>query len=81
LQCASTRLGDHRYVHASQGSLETIQELRQKRPGSKIIAISGAPTGLVVLDMAKKLGAQAVLHKPFLSDEVISTLNKILQAA
>jgi hypothetical protein len=31
--------------------------------------------------MAKKLGAQAVLHKPFLSDEVISTLNKILQAA
>jgi two-component system, chemotaxis family, chemotaxis protein CheY len=60
--------------------LETIQELRRKRPDVKIIAISGAPTGVLVLNMAKELGAQEVLHKPFLPDEISSAVAKLLVA-
>ena len=61
--------------------LETIQELRSKRPSLKIIAISGARSELMVLDIAKKLGAQEVLRKPFGPEEIISAVNKLLEAA
>jgi len=61
--------------------LETLQELRNQRPGLKIIAISGAPGGLGVLDMASKLGAQQVVRKPFTPGEILSAVNKLLQAA
>ena len=59
--------------------LETLQELRAKHPSLKIIAISGAPGGLMVLDMAKKLGAQEVIRKPFKPDEILSAVNRLLQ--
>src|SRR5262245_31360114 len=61
--------------------LETIQELRRKLPGVKVIAISGAPLRMNVLDMAKKLGAQEVLCKPFHPNEVISAVSKTLRVS
>jgi CheY-like chemotaxis protein len=60
--------------------LETIQELRRKQPDAKVIAISGAPLASNVLDIAQKLGAQQVLHKPFHPNEIISAVNNTLQA-
>ena len=60
--------------------LETIQELRSKRPQLKMIAMSGAPSDLKILEMAKKLGAHEVLRKPFRPEEIISAVNRLLQS-
>lgn len=47
--------------------LETILDLRREFPQVKIIAMSGGSerARLNLLDMAKRLGAQYTLHKPF----------------
>ncbi len=44
--------------------LELIPRLRQTRPASKIIAISGGSGERNYLDVAKHLGANATLQKP-----------------
>jgi DNA-binding response OmpR family regulator len=58
--------------------LETIQEIRSKRPDLKILAISGAPEGWKTLEMARKLGAQRTLRKPFLPDELLAEVEQLL---
>jgi two-component system, chemotaxis family, chemotaxis protein CheY len=47
--------------------LETILDLRREFPQVKIIAMSGGSerAKLNLLDLAKRLGAQCTLHKPF----------------
>ncbi|HPF08541.1 MAG: response regulator [Candidatus Cloacimonetes bacterium] len=61
--------------------LETIQELLQICPDLKIIAMSGGgkfgPDSY--LPLAQKLGAKASLQKPFMRDELISTINSVLE--
>ena len=61
--------------------LETIQELLEICPGMKIIAMSGGvmfgPDSY--LPLAQKLGAKATLQKPFMREELISTINQVLE--
>jgi DNA-binding NtrC family response regulator len=63
-----------------QEGLETIIAMRRLRPDAKIIAISGG--GLLknmdFLDMASKLGATAVMPKPFEPDELVRTVERLL---
>jgi len=47
-----------------QEGLETIHAIRQRWPHFPVIAISGAFGG-TYLELAKRLGADAVFHKPF----------------
>lgn len=60
--------------------LETIQELLEISPTLKIIAMSGGgrfgPDSY--LPLAEKLGAKATLQKPFLREELITTINSVL---
>jgi CheY-like chemotaxis protein len=60
--------------------VETIMALRAKSPEVKILAISGG--GLLgaeaVLDLARRLGADAVLAKPFRSAELLETVRRLL---
>ena len=65
--------------------METIAQIRRDHPGMKIIAISGggeigqhARNGLF-LDIAKKLGADATLAKPFRPKELKQAVGELLQ--
>ena len=60
--------------------LETIIELRREFPNVKIIAMSGGghKGNLNFLQIAKRLGAQRTLQKPFHLKEVIQLVTEVL---
>jgi DNA-binding NtrC family response regulator len=62
--------------------LETIQDLLALNPNLKIIAMSGGgkfgPDSY--LPLAQKLGAKASLQKPFMREELISTIEDVLNS-
>lgn len=59
--------------------LGVILELREKFPHVKIIAISGGSRrGPDYLSIAKKLGAQYALAKPFERQELVSAVSSVL---
>ena len=55
--------------------IETITAIRRTSAAVKIIAISG---GTFYLSAAKKLGADAVLSKPFRAEDLIDTVDRLL---
>ncbi len=61
--------------------LETIAEIRKISPGMPIIAMSGGGIRLdpeTFLGVAKKMGAQIGLHKPFKKDELLRVVRSLL---
>ena len=60
--------------------LETIMDLRREFPAAKIIAMSGGGrTGnLNFLEVARRLGAQRTLHKPFGLPEMLKAVQELL---
>jgi CheY-like chemotaxis protein len=58
--------------------LETLREIRAMAPGIAVLIISGGAGDekfLQYLAMAKKLGADAVIQKPFALDALLGLLN------
>ena len=60
--------------------IETIMDIRRKRPRLPIIAISGGGRNnrQDILDAAQKLGASAALPKPFRPKDLIELFDKLL---
>jgi len=60
--------------------LETIRELRRLHPEAKIVAMSGGGrvTATDYLRIAKAMGADRTLAKPFSTDELTITLDSLL---
>lgn len=60
--------------------LETILELKRNHPDIKILAMSGGGLGSArdYLNMAQELGADGTLKKPFIKDELLDALKRIL---
>lgn len=65
-----------------QDGIETIQQLREEFPASRIIAISGGPVSGTndSLTDARLLGADVTLAKPFTMDVLARTLTELLGA-
>ncbi|HDL17601.1 MAG TPA: response regulator, partial [Bacteroidetes bacterium] len=69
-------------VMPEKEGIETIMELRRNFPDVKIIAISGGSRHLEpgnFLHLAKKLGAQHVLKKPFKLKDMLEVINQMLK--
>jgi two-component system, chemotaxis family, chemotaxis protein CheY len=69
-------------VMPEQEGIETILAIRRESPRVKVIAISGAgPVGDVdVLKMARALGADDVISKPFRAQELLSRVRSLVSA-
>lgn len=60
--------------------IETIREIRRTAPTVPILAASGGgdTRNMMFLDLAKALGADEVLSKPFRAEELITTVARML---
>ncbi|HTV02121.1 MAG TPA: response regulator [Luteitalea sp.] len=64
-------------VMPGQEGLETIKRMRHDRPDIPIVAMSGAFDG-GFLEVARTMGASAVIQKPFTPDQVIKVVGRVL---
>jgi len=64
-----------------QEGLETIRQLRSRSSTLKIIAMSGGGRYRLAefLKVAKMLGADSTLYKPFTQQEVLDTVHRLLE--
>ena len=62
----------------NQAGLETIIQLRKESPTIRIIAMCGKSTALPMLTAAQRLGAILVLQKPFVGDELLAAVERVL---
>ncbi len=62
--------------------IETIMEIKEANQDIKIIAMSGggAIKNMSFLDMAKKVGAQHVLSKPFKPNDLFTAINDVMDS-
>ena len=60
--------------------IETINRIKERFPDIKIIAMSGGgmSRNLMFLDIAKAIGAEATLAKPFRPAELVAAVDKLL---
>jgi len=67
-------------VMPEKEGIATIVEIRAVAPDVPIIAISGGGLniGLHYLDLARKLGANAILAKPFRPAELVELVDRLL---
>jgi len=65
-------------VMPDKEGIEVIQILKKESPKSRIIAISGAALGGQYLKVAKTLGADAVLQRPFKNTEFMDLVRQVL---
>ncbi len=67
-------------VMPEKEGIQTIVEIRSASPDVPIIAISGGgiDIGLNYLDLARKLGANAILSKPFRPAELVDLVDRLL---
>jgi len=63
-------------VMPEQEGLETIHAMRRDWPQIRVIAMSGALGG-AYLELARKMGADAVMRKPFESGEILNEVRRL----
>ena len=61
-----------------QDGIRTVVIMRRERPGVKIIAMSGGGLKSDVLTMAKKVGADGTVEKPFDVGEIAALIRRYL---
>jgi CheY-like chemotaxis protein len=68
-------------IMPNREGVETLMAIKAQAPEVKILAISGGGRlgSTDLLAMARSLGADAVLAKPFRSTDVVDAVNRMLQ--
>jgi DNA-binding response OmpR family regulator len=61
--------------------LEVIRDLRREFPPVKILAISGHPSATTMLSVAKRMGADGVVQKPFFLEEALNAARGLLECS
>lgn len=66
-------------IMPGQDGIETIHRLKQERPDIPIIAISGGGRicNIDMLPMARLMGADAIITKPFDPDELVALVQRL----
>ncbi len=64
-------------VMPDREGLETIRQMRAERPHIPVVAMSGALDG-EFLEVARAMGAAAVIEKPFTPDHVVKVVARVL---
>jgi DNA-binding response OmpR family regulator len=64
----------------NRDGLETIVELRKEFPRTAIIAMSGWTAASTTLSIAKRLGAMAILEKPFPPNQLLAMVEEVLRS-
>ncbi|HYV95965.1 MAG TPA: response regulator [Gemmatimonadaceae bacterium] len=69
-------------VMPEKEGIETIMTLRKRAPELRIIAMSGGGQGAsgTYLGLARQLGASATLAKPFAMDDLLGTVERVLNS-
>jgi len=57
--------------------LETIGDVTKRPGGPRVIGMSGAPNSASYLNIARKMGAQEIIEKPFSREQLVSVVNKV----
>ena len=65
-------------VMPEKEGIETIKEIKQLYPLCMVIAMSGSVFGSAYLPMARMLGAEAVIQKPFNKQIMLDAIYSIL---
>jgi CheY-like chemotaxis protein len=60
---------------------ELLRRIRAFSPNTPIIAISGSRFGKIYLNMARLLGAERILAKPFASETLVQAVDQVLASA
>jgi DNA-binding response OmpR family regulator len=70
-------------IMPEQEGIQTIVQMRRERPDTKIIAISGGGRigNADFLSMARSLGANDIVSKPFTPQKLVSSVRTCLAAA
>jgi two-component system chemotaxis response regulator CheY len=66
-------------VMPNQEGIETIRDLRSRRPKLPILAISGAGDVMTYLNVARLLGAEECFAKPIIPATLLSAVRRSLQ--
>jgi len=65
-------------VMPEKDGIETIQEIRSRFPQCGVVAMSGAVNSDAYLSMARLLGANSVVQKPFTRDILMNAVRETL---
>lgn len=65
-------------VMKEMDGIELLRRIRAFSPDTPIIAISGDEHGKIYLNMAKLVGAERMLAKPFLADQLLRAVDEVL---
>jgi CheY-like chemotaxis protein len=82
LHASQTKVVITDIIMPRQEGIETILEIRREAPAVRIIAMSGSSqnSGMSYLDFAAKLGAHAVLAKPFRASALLDAVAEVLSS-